>query len=330
MISRIKIVSIVALIIIVLFGTGYFLFMKYVAPRMAYAALIPDEMKPYAVGGNADAFIVFRNDAKTKMIIDRYDVPLLLKGVNSALFIGKGSTGSAVLALSFDSSDSPKLLKKYIEENKGSSGVLTQLDIVTKDRILVLSLGKGGNGFEGRLEENPAFGGFDTTYLKSQLLAHLNSRRMSEMSYLYSIPGIGDIVKSAFLPPFGEFVARAIVLAEDINFYAKVAGESISAKVQIDLMAKQDFIESPFGSGLAVAEREKVYSETTGGLKKNGEDVRAEITKFKKVMLFLKWNFFASEEYILAEASLPTSFFELLINRYIAPRTDGSQAVGSP
>lgn len=182
----------VLIIIFVLAGLGvggYFAYTNYVAPMLnPYAKLIPEGLKAYDLGKNADGFFVYKKDKELDDLFNQ--IPATgqqLTMVESAIGYFSSKDQSGAIVVQFSSKDAATLATTTILAQKpksGSPGIMPTFDAEQKDNIVIVSLGKGLQAFQEPLSENPDIKNIDPKTTDSQLIMYLNHDKSPESTML--------------------------------------------------------------------------------------------------------------------------------------------------
>ena len=299
--SIIKIVIIIAVTLLI-GGSSYYAYITYIAPELSpYSKLVPDELKDYAVGSNADAFMIIKNDTETIKLINKIPTLTNYNQIKSTLFLYNSKNKSAVLIIATSSADIANTVKTSLESMVNSPIISNvKIEITTKDKIVIANIGEGLSSFTGKITDNPNLKTLDKQLLDSQVIVYLNNTQIPETSYLL-FPLVNIIFSSGInnyatsqLPnnqlttahaqaDFGQIqpgkIANAtrgeeslshklltivnylIPLSKETTFYLKIKDSTVQSKILVNLMNKDEFFQSPVFKTI-IATKEEETSET--------------------------------------------------------------------
>ncbi len=170
---------------------------------------LPDELQPYAIGEDADMFIISRLD----------DIPLPedknyepFKDIDTFLVLGKGcptcvSGAYIATAILFKTEKGAEDFKKFYDEDDGLGLVMARFKPSIEGKVVVLSGSSDfRDDFKGRLVNNPQMEYFSEEDMKANLVFYADNIKIPEVSMFahslfYSIAGGMQISYSEqFLP----------------------------------------------------------------------------------------------------------------------------------
>ncbi len=148
---------------------------------------LPDELQPYAVGEDADMFIIAQLD----------DIPLPdnknyepFKDIDTVLVVGKGCPkcvlGSYITtAILFKSEKGAEDFKKFYDEDDNMRLVMGRFKSSIERRVVVLSGSSDfRDDFNGRLVNNPHMAFFSEDDMKANFVFYADNIKISEFSML--------------------------------------------------------------------------------------------------------------------------------------------------
>jgi hypothetical protein len=259
---------------------GYFAYTNYIEPMLnPYSKLIPEGLREYAKGKNADAFLVLKNDQDIRNAIlskspDAVDQVTSFEG---ALAVVNTTKMSGAIVMAFATPEKAAELKTLAESQKTESPIPYTFE--QKGKVLIASFGGGLDAMEGPLLDNPSVKKLDVDMLDSQLVAYAAVSQMgqlgtlisNQMSGMFSSAGLSDL--NAALP-----VAHAQGIAEtapddisliddgsssnsgfmavmsalsmapfidDAAIYARYRNSEVNIKAEIRLLARNALAEAP-------------------------------------------------------------------------------------
>lgn len=192
------------IIFVVLAGLGvggYFGYAMYLAPMLnPYSKLIPEGLKDYAKGKDADMFFVYKKNQEIETFIKK--LPAQAAPGNdlvSAIMVAKGNSQSGALIAEFSSADKAQSTKSLIDTNlqKNQSNPPPPLSTEIHDKVLIINFGAGLSSFNGPLLENPNITNIDKTMLDNQFIAEINNASLPDANSI--LPGMmGGIPTQGF------------------------------------------------------------------------------------------------------------------------------------
>lgn len=283
--------SVVKLIIIVVLlaglgAGGYFGYAMYLAPMLnPYSKLIPENLKQYAKGKDADMFFVYKKDAAIDALIKKLpDQASVANDVLNSVMVTKVSTQSMAFIVEFSSADKAQNTKQFIEDStKNATSSAPPVSTELHNNILIINIGQGLNSFTGQLQDNPDITNIDKTMLDNQFIAEINNSVIAEASS--SFPGLiskissqeaKDIAALTLPPMITSAHAQGFISAEDnptaiqaspeesannnaamslgmsmgfaknTTVYLKIQSNIIKSKVNINMMNKDEISSSFF------------------------------------------------------------------------------------
>lgn len=299
---------------------GYFAYSNLIAPMLnPYAGLIPDGLKEYAKGANADGFIVIKKNDEIGKIIKGYPIlPAMVNDIQSVLVLMKASTQTIVAIAQFSDKDSAKAVADLIKSQES----WLKIKLEQKDKVIIASVDGDMTTFTGSLLDNPNIKNLDPAFVDSQLIVSLDTTKMTEAT---SIPfnllnslnyGGGEPSASAFLiahaqADFEQSAPSRVNIATDeessarqtamtsMNYlfalskncfiYLRLKGDNLSGKMVVNFMAKNEIAASPLvtvlkSSGVSgsTADLEKAYDEAIKGLKDNLPELQKQADTMQK------------------------------------------------
>jgi len=164
-------VIVLIVVILALLVSGYFVYQRFfkgsvdsVGPGIEENAdgenesessfLIPPGLEEYAVGEDAQVFILVRTNSEITDALGGFDLPLDIEAFESALLLGKREEGSRedlALALQFDSEESAKSAEELINSQPNLIGENISID----GKVVTLSTERGFEAFNGSFYDNP-------------------------------------------------------------------------------------------------------------------------------------------------------------------------------
>ncbi|MFC1615797.1 hypothetical protein ACFL21_01540 [Patescibacteria group bacterium] len=171
--SSISKILIPIVIIIILLVGGFFAYQYLFKDRGS--SLIPEELSEYAVGEDANGFVIFKNNEEIKKLISGYNLPTeSIVNIKNGLIIFKNDTKSesAVGVFQFETAEDAKEINDMLNED--SIFEMMELDLEIKENLIIVTLGKGLNGFNGSLEDNPLYQSIDPELYDSQFIAYFD------------------------------------------------------------------------------------------------------------------------------------------------------------
>lgn len=302
-------VIIIILILAVLGAGGYFIYQNFFSTQSSLAKMIPEELRPYAVGKDANAFIIIRNSSDATGLLKNFPGMEKIGDFKSALFIAKQQGPTAALIMNFSNIDSPKQLKKYIDDQIANinSRETEKYHAEVHDKIVVFSYGDGTGGFDGQLIDNPAFLSLDKNMANSQIIAYLDNYNTPEIT----VP-VSAIAKSLIN-------TELLSLAKQTYLYAGYKDSNIRFNFLMDLMSPDQLASSPLMSSLKSTDKvsplnlnnlnsqeiQKQIDTVKLGIRKQIDDIRAKVPG-------LVLNFDISEKNIMVDVKLPASIISML------------------
>lgn len=302
---------IIILVVVAALGVGgYFGYTNFLAPMMnPYAKIIPEGLKQYAAGADADAFVIYKKDAELESQLKKLPAEALIaNSVNSALILIKGSPESVAGYVEFTSENEANLAKKFLDENQAKSGTKDPVKIDLKKDVLVLTYGQGETAFQGKLQDNPHISMIDKERLADQLIMYVDITKVPQS--LSSISGFSpsltsflnrnnslNLLKTAHAqtgfisttdspekivstsnanPSPAPSGAIAAFMKESI-VYVRLKEGVLSSKVIVNILPKTQISESvvmKMGmSEVPIAEIEKVYDSALADFTKSVPDM---------------------------------------------------------
>lgn len=166
----------IVLVIAVLIGGGFFAYKQL--SNSASAELLPPALSKYAVGADAEAFLILKNDVTIKDFVKKLQIP----------------------DLDIDSFQAGLLLMKTVDEKEIAYGVFqfdtkeaankamellplmdTDLDFAVEDNILTASFQDSTlQSFTGSLYDNPLLKEIDPNLLDSHLIVYIDNKKLPE------------------------------------------------------------------------------------------------------------------------------------------------------
>ncbi|MCK9185877.1 hypothetical protein M0P48_00365 [Candidatus Gracilibacteria bacterium] len=295
-------ISIAVLAVILIAVGGFFLYQKFF--NTAQAHFLPPEFDKYAVGADASAFIIIRNDENTTNFIKTLGLPIQDKvsSFKNALLVSKNSNQkeSIQATLQFTSPEAADDMKNFIESQ--SNPLLEDTDIVSKDGFLILSQKTAGD-FEGSFYDNPNLAKLNGDIFDNQFLFYFDVKENASllniigvsvgMAYLQpSVPsGIFPVASasgfinaednpSMIIEPANEISMQSKLmymasLAKNNIFYIKIDDKTLSVGMATNIMSKDEFMAldssimpgTPSDKGSYYTEIIKSFDETIPELK---------------------------------------------------------------
>ena len=323
----------VVLIFLGLGGGGYFTYINYVAPALSHVAnLIPEELKDYAVGSDADAFLIIKNDAELSGILSKSTSQEQVKDFKSAILIGNVKKQDALLAISFGTAESIKKLQGLYDEaiKKNPPADLLKTKVEFKDKTIVVSYGRGISGFTGSLSENPGFKSIDKQFLDSQLIAYANNYQMPEVSIsaaaasamMGGLMMLPTVTKAQ--PDFSQSsltaVTGAITIAKDTHLYLMLKSGELKSNLHMDFMAKDEFLKSPVAEMVKSAsdkDPSQSYDDVINSFVTGRIDLQKVIDKQTSIVLGIKTKLNINSAALSLDLSVPQAVAEIVIMQYV-------------
>lgn len=188
---------------------GYFGYTLYLSPLLnPYAKLLPEGLKEYVKGANADAFVVYKKDQELEDNLKKLPAEMLVaNSVQSAVAVVQAKNKGVAVYIEFSSENEANLAKSFIETNSKDIPVPLKLDL--KQNVLIVGQGLGEDAFYGSLLENPNIGRIDKERLADQLIAYVNIANLSELnSLLPSMTGTLPVSASPSDAPADQAMVR--------------------------------------------------------------------------------------------------------------------------
>lgn len=188
--SAVKLIIVLAVLAAVGAGGYFFIYPKYIAPLFSpYNKLVPDELKSYDVGKNADGFFIYKKDADLEELIGLApeSSTAQVKLLDAAMGFYNSKEHSGAIMLAFSSKDVAQLAMSALDAQKpkeGSFSLVPNFQTEQKDNVVIISIGKGLDAFNGPLAENPVVTAVDTDKADSQLILALNHQTSPEITML--------------------------------------------------------------------------------------------------------------------------------------------------
>ncbi|GEM_PF-5271945 len=302
-------VIIIILGIAVLSAGGYFIYQNFFSTQSSLAKMIPEELRPYAVGKDANVFIIVRNSSDAISLLKIFPGMEKIGDFKSALFIAKKQGPTAALIMNFSNIDSPKQLKKYIDNQIANinSRETEKYHAEVRDKIVIFSYGDGTGGFDGQLVENPAFLSLDKNMANSQIVAYLDNYNTPEITVLVSA-----IVKKLINTDL-------LSLAKQTYLYAGYKDSNIKCNFLMDLMSLEQLASSPLMSSLKSTDKvsplnlnnlnsqeiQKQIDTVKLGIQKQIDDIKGKVPG-------LVLNFDISEKNIMVDVTVPAATISML------------------
>lgn len=172
------------ILIVVLAGLGaggYFGYTNYLAPMLnPYAKLLPEGLKEYVKGANADAFVVYKKDQELEDNLKKLPPEMMVaNSVQSAVLVVQVKNKGMVAYIEFGSENEATMAKSYMEGNVQDN---PDYKFDLRGNVLVMGEGLGEEAFYGSLLENPNIGRINKDRLEDQLIAYVDIANLSELS----------------------------------------------------------------------------------------------------------------------------------------------------
>ncbi|MDA1060577.1 MAG: hypothetical protein O3B47_02175 [bacterium] len=199
----------VIVLIVVLLGlsaAGYFAYQKFFGGSSGVALSLPPGLEKYAVGEDAQALILVRNDSEIIDILENFDVPIDVESFKNAIFLAKKEGRDEVMAaaLQFDSEESAASVKEWLVSQPN----LFDADIVIDGNIIIMSSGGGFDGLSGSLYDNPLIENIGADHVDDQIVMVFDAIAIPDFN-------INSLILNALLaaPPLAQNVV------EDKSFF---------------------------------------------------------------------------------------------------------------
>jgi hypothetical protein len=194
----------VIIIVLLLAGLGvggYFAYTQLILPGLnPYNKIIPEDLKAYDLGKNADGFLVYKLDKDLQNLYSQTGVNTEAEKVKAAIAYYSSQDQSAAVVIQFSSKDIADLAVKAVNDQKTSAknelSLMPEFKVDQKDNVMIVTLGKGLSAFQGALSENPEINKIDKTMVDSQLIAYFNHAKSPESTLL--LFAISNTVFSGF------------------------------------------------------------------------------------------------------------------------------------
>jgi|GEM_PF-4805315 len=181
-------IIVILLVVIGLGVGGYFAYTKLILPGLnPYNQLIPESLKAYDVGKNADGFIVYKSDKDLEDLYNQTGVGTEANKVKALVGYYSSQGQSAALVVQLSSKDVADLVVKTINDQQSSMtgfSLFPKVNVEQKDDIIIVTIGQGLKAFAGPLSENPDISKIDKTMVDSQLIAYMNHAKSPESTLL--------------------------------------------------------------------------------------------------------------------------------------------------
>ena len=182
----------VIIIVLLLAGLGvggYFAYTQLILPGLnPYNKIIPEDLKAYDLGKNADGFLVYKLDKDLQSLYTQTGVNTEAEKVKAAIAYYSSQDQSAAVIIQFSSKDIADLAVKALNDQKASAknefSLMPEFKVDQKDSVMIVTLGKGLSAFQGTLSENPEISKIDQTMVDSQLIAYFNHAKSPESTLL--------------------------------------------------------------------------------------------------------------------------------------------------
>jgi hypothetical protein len=176
--SVIKAIVILFVISALGFG-GYYGYNNYLSS--SNSAFIPESLKEYAQGENADFFIIFDDqDSYISSLMGELE-PSADINMKSGLVIFNISNECGSIAVEFDSEDSATRFKNTITEFRNS---VPDVIIEQKNEILTIAIEDDGTCLKGNLIDNPLFENLDSEHEGDQVIVALDNQESFDLTMM--------------------------------------------------------------------------------------------------------------------------------------------------
>lgn len=168
----------IVLVVIILSGGGFFAYQKFSKPSAAF--FLPAGLEKYAVGADAEAFLILKNDITVKNFVKKLQIPNFeIDTFQSGLLLMKTVNKQEIVYGVFQF-DTPEAANKAIEL---FPLIGTDLNFAVEDNIVTASFRDSTlQSFTGSLYDNPLLKEIDPKLLDSQLIVYIDNKKNPEIN----------------------------------------------------------------------------------------------------------------------------------------------------
>jgi len=290
-----------AIIIILILGAlgtgGYFGYFLYLEPIInPYGKLIPEGLKLYARGADADSFIILKKDQDVSRVLKGLPVPSQFSDFKSAIIMVSAAKQTVVAVAEFDSKEGATA---FFENTRNLNKSDIEIDFEQKENIVIISYGKGLTAFSGLLIDNPNIKLIDPTMADSQVIIALDVVKLAEIATLPDsiLKIMKPETKASDKTPGTESPKVTItspgnsleVLAKNSFFYLRLRDDNLTAKLVVNLLPKNEISNSPakkivsiWDSNIDIPNIEKNYDEHVGMISEGIPELQDELDQLIK------------------------------------------------
>jgi len=285
---------IIILVIIAALGVGgYFAYNNYFVNFLnPNAGFIPEDLKEYAKGENADIFIILNDkDEQINNLAQNFDLPEeFMFDLKSGIIISDSSEQCGLSVFKFNSLESADNAKKLIENNLATElGPMVETKIEQKDTVIILDGNDGMNCLSGSLMDNHVFKNLDPEYIDNQLILALDNQELIELLMIFG-GGLNTIMMGANIPTAhaqlinpGDTpdsisytpessagnslrtilrpVTGFILAAESTILYSEVKDSNMNMTLKVKLLEESEIEKSTIFSTMSEIESEELFNE---------------------------------------------------------------------
>lgn len=180
----------VVIVILALGGVGYAMFgMPKQEDVTSNNKLFPAEFEKFAIGEDADAFIIVRNNDAIKNFITSFNTPYSseVNKLQNALVVFKQENNKeiAFAALQFDSVDTAIQVKSLLSSQGNLATDGTQIE--NQENIVTLSKDGGMTAFSGSLLNNPHLKEIDQALIESALIVYADNQKLPGSNIFFTL-----------------------------------------------------------------------------------------------------------------------------------------------
>jgi hypothetical protein len=298
--SVVKII-IILLIIAVLGVGGYFAYNNYFTQMLnPNAGFIPEDLKDYAKGEDADMFIIINDEGqqlnnllKNTKLPEEYNFDL-----KSGIIISDSSEKCGLSAIKFNTIEAANNAKKLIEENLiNEADAFVKTNLEQKDTLLIIEANEGLTCLSGNLLDNNIFKSLNPEYIDNQLIVALDNQELLELLMIFGggintvlmgrpNPGLieaniptahaqlinpGDTPDSIASVPEASprdnlsmilpALSGLVLAAENTVLYSKVQDSDMNLTLKIKLLDKSDLEKSKLFTEMSGFESDEFYEK---------------------------------------------------------------------